>query len=367
MNRRRNWITLLIALALVIPAPLALVGAAPPTVVYFPATGHNLGGAFLTYWRAHGALPTFGYPLSEEFTEVSAEDAQPYLVQYFERARFEYHPENPAPWDVLLGHLGRALSAPLVKTPPFAPVPATSAPSGDDRAYFPETGHTLSHGFLAYWRRNGELPLFGYPLSEEFVEQSPTNGQPYTVQYFERARFEWHPENPEPYQVLLGHLGRQIAQARGVDTTAAPRAEGAPDYDDGLFVTPTPTRTGGSQGNPGRYIEVNLSRQHLYAWQGGEVLFDIAISSGRAGYETPSGNFTVIRKVAVEDMRGADYYQPDVPWIMYFTGAGHAIHGVYWHNNFGTPMSHGCVGAPVWAAQWLYNWGYVGLPIWIHY
>ena len=118
MNRRRNWITLLIALALVIPAPLALVGAAPPTVVYFPATGHNLGGAFLTYWRAHGALPTFGYPLSEEFTEVSAEDAQPYTVQYFERARFEYHPENAAPFDILLGQFGRRI---LADPPAFPP------------------------------------------------------------------------------------------------------------------------------------------------------------------------------------------------------------------------------------------------------
>ena len=56
----------------------------------------------------------------------------------------------------------------------------------------------------------------------------------------------------------------------------------------------------------------------------------------------------MIRNAAVEDLRGADYYQPDVPWIMYFTGAGHAVHGVYWHNNFGAPMSHGCVGLPIW-------------------
>ncbi len=67
------------------------------------------------------------------------------------------------------------------------------------------------------------------------------------------------------------------------------------------------------------------------------------------------------------DLPGGAYYQPDVPWIMYFDNAGDAIHGVYWHNNFGIrPSSHGCVGAPVWAAKWLYDWGYVGLPVWIH-
>jgi hypothetical protein len=368
MQRYRTWLGLLLALALVLPVPLALVSAAPPTIVYFPPTGHNLGGAFLTYWRAHGGLPTFGYPLTEEFTEVSAEDGQPYQVQYFERARFEHHPENPAPWDVLLGHLGRALSAPLADKPAFAPVPAPVVPPGDEHAYFPETGHTLDQGFLAYWRRNGGLPLFGYPLSEEFMEVSPTDGRPYTVQYFERARFEWHPENVgTPYDVLLGHLGRQIAEARRVVTAAAPRAEGAPDYNEDLFATPTPTRKPTPRPGSGRTIEVNLSRQRLYAWQGDEVVFEVAISSGRAGFETPTGTFTVSRKVAVEDMRGADYFQPDVPWIMYFTSRGHAIHGVYWHNNFGTPMSHGCVGAPVPAARWLYDWGYVGLPIWIHY
>ena len=222
MNRRRGWIALLIALALVIPAPLALVSAAPPIIVHFPATGHNLGGAFLTYWRAHGALPTFGYPLTEEFTEVSAEDGQPYTVQYFERARLEHHPENDAPWDVLLGHLGRTLSAPLVDTPAFAPLQAENAPPGDERAHFPETGHTLGHGFLAYWQRSGELPRFGYPLSEEFVEVSPTDGRPYTVQYFERARFEYHPENADPqYQVLLGQFGRTV---HGVDLPATQQA-----------------------------------------------------------------------------------------------------------------------------------------------
>ena len=57
--------------------PLTLVSAAPPTIVYFPPTGHNLGGTFLTYWRAHGALPTFGYPLMEEFIEESTAPRTP--------------------------------------------------------------------------------------------------------------------------------------------------------------------------------------------------------------------------------------------------------------------------------------------------
>src|SRR5205823_5616389 len=74
--------------------------------VLFPETGKRVGGKFLTYWRDHGGLAQQGYPISEEFTEVSDLDHKPYLVQYFERAVFELHPENQSPYDVLLSQLG---------------------------------------------------------------------------------------------------------------------------------------------------------------------------------------------------------------------------------------------------------------------
>ena len=82
------------------------------------------------------------------------------------------------------------------------------------RAYFAATGHSLSGEFLAYWLDNGGLAIFGYPLSEPFVEVSPTDGKPYLVQYFERARFELHSENAPPYDVLLGQFGRRILASR---------------------------------------------------------------------------------------------------------------------------------------------------------
>jgi hypothetical protein len=157
---------------------------------------------FLDYWRTHGGLAIFGYPLSREI-EVKLEDGKTYTVQYFERARFEYHPENAAPDNVLLGQLGRA-AHPV--DPPATPLPAA--------VYFPETGHNLHTGFRDYWEAHGGLAQFGYPLTEEGVEISATDGKPYTVQYFERARFEWHPENAgTPYEVLLGQLGRQVYTA----------------------------------------------------------------------------------------------------------------------------------------------------------
>ena len=82
--------------------------------------------------------------------------------------------------------------------------------------YFPETGHNLRNSFKAYWEGNGGLSLYGYPISEEFIEVNPDDGKTYVVQYFERNRFEWHPENIwTRYEVLLGLLGNQLLIERG--------------------------------------------------------------------------------------------------------------------------------------------------------
>jgi hypothetical protein len=163
----------------------------------FPETGKCLNEPFLSYWNAHGQLPINGYPISEEFVET-LEDGKAYTVQYFERVRMEHHPENQPPYDVLLGQFGRLIH------PADPPVPEKPG-----ARYFPETGHNVEGSFLNYWTANGGLPQFGFPISEEFVE-TLEDGKAYTVQYFERARFEYHPENQPPYDVLLGQFGRRI-------------------------------------------------------------------------------------------------------------------------------------------------------------
>ncbi|PZS02897.1 MAG: peptidoglycan hydrolase [Candidatus Chloroheliales bacterium] len=169
--------------------------------VYFLQTGHSLAGRFLRYWQQHGGLAIYGYPLTEEHTEISATDGKVYTVQYFERNRFEYHPANQPPYDVLLGLLGvQALGDNFA--PPRDPVSDTST-----QHYFPETQHLLRGGFFNYWQQHGGLAQFGYPLTDEIAETSPTDGKVYTVQYFERVRFEFHPENQPPNDVLLGLLG----------------------------------------------------------------------------------------------------------------------------------------------------------------
>jgi len=196
---------LLGGLAVMPPRPAAAQGEA-----CFQETGFCVQGRFLDYWQQHGGLATNGFPLGEERREV-LEDGQVYVVQYFERARFELHPENPAPFDVLLGQFGRRWlrTAPLPNAADTAP--ATARPG---MAYFPETGHNLGGRFLDYWQANGGLAQFGYPLTEEFTEQLE-DGNTYQVQYFERARFELHPENPAPFDVLLGQFGRRIQAENG--------------------------------------------------------------------------------------------------------------------------------------------------------
>jgi hypothetical protein len=177
--------------------------------LYFKETGHNLGGKFRAYWEKYGGLAINGFPISEEFQENGL------TVQYFERTRYEYHPENAGTvYEVLLGHLGRQMTAGRDGEAPFQSIPAFT--SASNRLYFKETGHSLSNGFLTYWQKNGGLSQFGYPITEEFTEKNPTDGKTYTVQYFERARFEYHPENRgTPYETLLGHLGWQLVRANG--------------------------------------------------------------------------------------------------------------------------------------------------------
>lgn len=170
----------------------------------FQETGKTVRGKFLDYWKNHGGLPQQGFPISEEMQEKSDTDGKIYTVQYFERATFESHPENPAPNDILLSLLGNFLYK--QKYPSGAPAqqPNTSAGS----VLFKETGKRVGGRFLEYWNQNGGLAQQGFPISDEFTEKSELDGKTYRVQYFERAVFEMHPENKAPYDVLLSQLGK---------------------------------------------------------------------------------------------------------------------------------------------------------------
>ncbi len=183
----------------------SLQGAVPAhaqTPIDFPETGFTVSDPFLTYWQERGGLFSYGYPISTTLNEDGL------LVQYFERARFELHPENEGtPYEVLLSPLGIELTQGREFS--FG----QPADAGDG-TYFPETSHTLQGKFLDYWESYGGLARFGYPISEELDEVNKQDGRTYTVQYFERARMELHPENDSPYDVLLGQIGKQMLTLR---------------------------------------------------------------------------------------------------------------------------------------------------------
>jgi methionine-rich copper-binding protein CopC len=177
------------------------VGAA--ACMPFKETGQQVCGRFAQYWSQNGGLAQQGFPISGEMQEKSDTDGKMYTVQYFERAVFEAHPENQAPNDVLLSLLGNFEYK--RKYPNGAPNQKPNTTAGS--ILFPETGKRLGGRFLEYWRANGGLAQQGFPISDEFQERSPLDGKTYTVQYFERAVFEAHPENQRPFDVLLSQLG----------------------------------------------------------------------------------------------------------------------------------------------------------------
>jgi lipoprotein-anchoring transpeptidase ErfK/SrfK len=115
----------------------------------------------------------------------------------------------------------------------------------------------------------------------------------------------------------------------------------------------------------GRWIEIDLSDQRLSAWNGGTLVRAYMVSTGKRRTPTPTGTYAIQSKFRATRMQGEDYNVPDVPYAMYFSG-GYAIHGAYWHNRFGTPISHGCVNVRVSSAQWLYNWASIGTPVVVH-
>jgi lipoprotein-anchoring transpeptidase ErfK/SrfK len=114
-----------------------------------------------------------------------------------------------------------------------------------------------------------------------------------------------------------------------------------------------------------RWIQINLSKQQLIAWEGDKVVYGARISSGKKSTPTRVGTFKIQSKLKSTRMRGRNYDVPNVPYAMFYEG-NYGIHGAYWHKRFGTPVSHGCVNLAPKHAQWLFNWASLGTPVVIH-
>lgn len=113
------------------------------------------------------------------------------------------------------------------------------------------------------------------------------------------------------------------------------------------------------------WIEVDLSEQRTYVYEDDVLVNSFVVSTGMPGTPTVTGEFAIYVKVPMQDMSGPGYYLSDVPWVMYFYDE-YGFHGTYWHNNFGTPMSRGCVNLTIDDAKWLYDWASVGTKVHVH-
>jgi hypothetical protein len=193
--------------------PLPNTGPDSQASETFLETGFSLNGMLLGFWNNNGGLSIFGFPIDSE------RENNGLVFQWFERNRLELHPENAAPYNILLGRLGsEALANQGID---WTTLPKVSyAPAGC--LYFPETEHSLCGNFLTYWQNNGltfegtsgntfaqSLALFGLPLSQPRMETN-SSGDRVITQWFERARFEYHPDKPSEYRVLLGRLGAEL-------------------------------------------------------------------------------------------------------------------------------------------------------------
>lgn len=214
----------------------------------FAETGYCIDGRMREFWEENGGLAVFGLPIMPQQRAVL--EGQPRQVQWFERARLELHPENAAPYDVQIGRLG--IERLQQQNRNWWDFPASEAQNGCQ--FFPETRHQICGLILNYWRSHGleldgltgksaaeSLALFGMPVSDSIVE-TLSDGQAYTVQWFERARFELHPTNPEP--VLLGLLGQETHANEPPDSSIAPPVMACLD----TTISPVSRPAGGDAG-----------------------------------------------------------------------------------------------------------------------
>ncbi len=226
----RRVLLLLIALSLVI-SRVTITAAAQRC---FTETVFCLESPFSEYWSQHGGLPVFGFPIVREAREPNPETGTIYLMQWIERNRFELHPENAGtPYEVLLGLLGKERLRQLGRNP--EPREAGAQPGC---LWFEQTGHNVCDqatglGFKSYWQSHGlnigglsaydrSLQLFGLPLTGVNLETNSA-GDTVQTQWFERARFEWHPGKPDEYKVLLGLLGKETIAGYGIGGPVLPQ------------------------------------------------------------------------------------------------------------------------------------------------
>lgn len=370
--------------------------------MFFEPTGHTVTGAFWTFWKTYG-LDGFGYPISEVYEDGGVRN------QYFQRARFELAPDGTvrlgllgieaggaeppaAPTDTAPTGDAPASTTPTAKSTddpaakPGAGATTTATKTGDDKKtnaapsvppdtlLVEETGHTVAGAFLAEYKLL--KAVLGPPIGREQV--TPNGGY---MQYFAHARLEWD----KVHGTRLGLLGSELASAKGIATDPVPAPTGATRWSDYVAAATADEAdrrafaakvTSGSTFVPSfgqKWVVVNLSQQRVTAYEHTKQVFTDLCSSGAPdkGLST-KGVFAIARRVANETMdsttigypKGSPkyYHLENVLYTQYYNG-GEALHYAWWHNNFGRPMSYGCINLRLATAKWFWDWATVGTPV----
>lgn len=333
-----------------------------------------LNPAFSRYYWQHDGPRALGAVQSATVMQSGVR------AQYFEKGRLEDHSATHADprWSTMLGRV----TAELIVQAPWLPIGGTDLAYGDLTAYAtpvaappgftggvravpggifvpatadlsPGPGYVVADVFWEYMQQSVQPPqtwlqITGLPLTGAFEVTAHKAGgaRPVLMQAFERALLTYDPANPAEWRIERANIGTDMLYALGMSP---------------LQVLPTAER------GPKR-IEIDLSRQWLYAYEGDYMFMAAPISTGRPGFDTPPGEYAVQRKYPLKDMRGEQNGESwdvaDVPHIMFFY-RGFAIHGTYWHDRFGTGarLSHGCVNLSLTDAEHLYEWAPLGTPV----
>lgn len=212
------------------------------------------------------------------------------------------------------------------------------------------------------WEFKSGVQLAGIDVDRNGTEEiavAPSGDQRAEIKFF---RGDGEPIDIEPlYPFEEDFRGGIAITAEDLDSNPAEE----------LIVAPRQQQKRADPDRPERYIEVNLSEQVMYVWEDGYLRNVFLISSGLPGTPTPAGEFSVFRKILNHLYAGPGYYLPNTPFNLAFataaSGMRYYLHSAYWHNNFGHPMSHGCVNMRYHDAEFLYYWAEIGTPVWTHY
>lgn len=351
--------------------------------VYVESTGHTIRGSMLDYWRATGAASVFGAPISEPFAAGNG-----YYSQAFECVVLQYRPDmfytadpimRAMPIKVALEQLrSDARRAPAdPRSLPWLELDAdgvrVSQALKAGGIFVEETGHTIVDEFLVWYKFNEGAFYLGNPLSESFQDRGVI------VQYFEGGMLRQSEAG-----VALAPIVSELASHLGIDTTSVEPGD-LPVFDELIFwLADNPIPLGNPYSPGQKWIEISVPEQRLWAYHGTTLISSTLVSTGLPPNETERGLFHVRLKYPLQDLAGftddtgevlgfgeappgtTPYTVEDVPDVMYFNLDAEALHGAYWHNNFGQKMSHGCVNLPLHFAKWLYGWAPIGTSVWVH-